>query len=68
MTVGLRVVEAAVKTRHAAAGCMFERQGRGDHEIWFTPISGKAFTVHGAIQSRPSPDKTLEDAWLDEAS
>jgi hypothetical protein len=22
------------------AGCTFERQGKGDHEIWFSPITG----------------------------
>jgi hypothetical protein len=27
------------------AGCSFERQGKGDHEIWFSPITGKRFPV-----------------------
>ncbi len=22
------------------AGCFFERQGKGDHEIWFSPVTG----------------------------
>jgi hypothetical protein len=22
-------------------GCRFERQGAGDHEIWFSPINGR---------------------------
>jgi hypothetical protein len=22
------------------AGCYFERQGKGDHEIWYSPITG----------------------------
>jgi hypothetical protein len=25
------------------AGCSFERQGKGDHEIWFSPITGIRF-------------------------
>jgi HicA toxin of bacterial toxin-antitoxin, len=31
------------------AGCEFVRQGRGDHEIWFSPISSIRFTVDGMI-------------------
>src|ERR1700738_3934363 len=27
------------------AGCYFVRQGRGDHEIWHSPISGINFTI-----------------------
>ena len=42
-----------VKKRLRAAGCRFLRQGRGDHEIWESPINGVRFT--------------LEDAGLDKA-
>jgi len=34
------------------AGCTFERQGKGDHEIWYSPISGKRFPVDSKIKSR----------------
>lgn len=27
------------------SGCYFERAGKGDHEIWFSPITGKRFPV-----------------------
>jgi len=27
------------------AGCRFERQGRGDHEIWYSPNTGTRFVV-----------------------
>src|SRR6266404_7800319 len=27
------------------AGCRFERQGKGSHEIWFSPITQRTFTV-----------------------
>jgi hypothetical protein len=33
-------------------GCRFVRQGRGDHEIWESPISGKRFPVDNNIKSR----------------
>ena len=28
-----------LKKHFRAAGCYFERQGKGDHEIWFSPIT-----------------------------
>ncbi len=32
---------AEVKDTLRSAGCYFERQGKGDHEIWYSPHSGK---------------------------
>lgn len=26
-------------------GCRFERQGKGDHEIWFSPITQRRFKL-----------------------
>lgn len=34
------------------AGCPFIRHGKGDHEVWFSPISSKHFPVDGTIKSR----------------
>jgi hypothetical protein len=34
-----------------AAGCRFERQGKGDHEIWYSPITDRRFPVDGKIKS-----------------
>jgi hypothetical protein len=31
------------------AECYFERQGKGDHEIWFSPITKHRFVVDNAI-------------------
>lgn len=56
-----------VKKRLRAAGCRFLRQGRGDHEIWESPINGVRFTVDGKIMSRHTANGTLEDAGLDKA-
>ncbi|MGH8225386.1 MAG: type II toxin-antitoxin system HicA family toxin [Gammaproteobacteria bacterium] len=46
-------------------GCSFHRQGKGDHEIWYSPLSNCYFTVDGAIKSRHTANKTLQDAGLD---
>jgi len=29
----------ALKQHLREAGCQFERQGKGDHEIWYSPIT-----------------------------
>ena len=56
-----------VKEKLLAAQCRFVRQGRGDHEIWESPINGKRFTVDGDIKSRHTANGTLKDAGLDKA-
>lgn len=49
------------------AGCTFVRKGKGDHEIWYSPISGTTFPVDGSIQSRHTANGTLKDAGLPKA-
>ena len=46
------------------AGCRFERQGKGDHEIWFSPITGVRFPVDGKIKSRHTANAVLRQAGL----
>ncbi len=46
------------------AGCFFERQGKGDHEIWYSPISDRRFVVDGAIKSRHTANAVLKQAGL----
>ena len=45
--------------------CYFERQGKGDHEIWYSPISGKRFPVDSNIKSRHTANEVLKQAGLD---
>ena len=47
-----------------AAGCYFQRQGKGDHEIWYSPITKRPFTVDGKILSRHSANGVLKQAGL----
>lgn len=49
------------------AQCRFLRSGKGDHELWFSPITGKAFVVDGAIKSRHTANGTLKQAGLPKA-
>jgi len=46
------------------AGCAFERQGKGDHEIWYSPITGKRFVVDTKIKSRHTANGVLKQAGL----
>ncbi len=46
------------------AGCYFERQGKGDHEIWYSPITERRFVVDGAIKSRHTANAVLKQAGL----
>lgn len=41
---------AQLKQLLLQAGCRFERQGKGDHEIWFSPITQIRFPVDGKIK------------------
>jgi hypothetical protein len=41
-----------VKRLLKKADCRFVRQGRGDHEIWESPINGRRFMVDNSIKSR----------------
>ncbi|HEX5419408.1 MAG TPA: type II toxin-antitoxin system HicA family toxin [Gammaproteobacteria bacterium] len=49
------------------AGCGFVRQGRGDHEIWYSPVSIRRFIVDNNIKSRHWANETLKQAGLPKA-
>jgi HicA toxin of bacterial toxin-antitoxin, len=46
------------------AGCSFERQGKGDHEIWYSPITKHRFVVDNSIKSRHTANAVLKQAGL----
>jgi hypothetical protein len=45
-------------------GCRFERSGKGDHEIWFSPITDRRFVVDHHIKSRHTANAVLKQAGL----
>jgi predicted RNA binding protein YcfA (HicA-like mRNA interferase family) len=53
-----------LKKTLTAAGCYFVRQGRGDHEIWYSPLTNINFTVDNAILSRHTANGVLKEAGL----
>ncbi len=46
------------------AGCYFVRHGKGDHEIWFSPISNRTVTVDNNNLSRHTANGALKQAGL----
>ena len=47
-----------------AAGCSFVRQGKGDHEIWVSPVTRTHFVVDAKIKSRHTANAVLRQAGL----
>jgi len=47
-----------------AAGCYFVRPGKGDHQIWFSPISNRNFVVDSKIKSRHTANAVLKQAGM----
>lgn len=54
----------AVKKLLRQANCRFERQGKGDHEIRYSPISDVRFPVDSKIRSRHTVNGILKQAGL----
>jgi hypothetical protein len=52
-----------LKKALSEAGCEFLQQGRGDHEIWWNPATGKKFDVQ-QDQSRHTANEVLKQAGL----
>ena len=44
--------EKKVRKILAENGCFLVRHGKGDHDIWHSPINNNNFTVDGKIKSR----------------
>jgi hypothetical protein len=47
-------------------GCTFQRQGKGSHEIWYSPRTQSSFPVAVTIQSRILANKILKAAGIAE--
>jgi predicted RNA binding protein YcfA (HicA-like mRNA interferase family) len=47
------------------AGCVFIRQGKGSHEIWYSPIAHKNISVPFTIKSKPTANAILKQAGID---
>ena len=46
-------------------GCYFVRRGKGDHDIWFSPITGRIVIVDGKIKIRHTANGIMKQAGVD---
>ena len=56
-----------IVTLLTAANCVLVRKGKGDHEIWFSPITARNFTVDRGVKVRHTANGSLKDAGLPKA-
>ncbi len=56
--------EKAVRDELALHGCTFVRHGKGDHDIWYSPITGRHFAVDGKIKSRHTANAIMKQSGL----
>lgn len=45
-------------------GCSFVRRGKGDHDIWYSPITKRYFTVDGKIKSRHTANAIMKQSGI----
>jgi hypothetical protein len=57
----------ALKRLLKEGGCRFDRQGKGDHEIWYSPHTKRKFPVDNKIKSRHTANGVLKQAGLQKA-
>jgi hypothetical protein len=48
----------------STAGCYFVRHGKGDHDIWYSPITKERFPVDTKIRSRRTANGIMKEAGL----
>jgi predicted RNA binding protein YcfA (HicA-like mRNA interferase family) len=44
--------------------CRFLRRGKGSHDIWYSPIMNRPFTVVTKIENRHTANGILKDAGI----
>jgi len=45
-------------------GCYFIRRGKGSHNMWYSPIMNRLFTVVVKIENRHTANGILKDAGI----
>ena len=44
--------------------CHFVRHGKGDHDIWYSPITKRHFTIDGKIKSRHTANAIMKQSGI----
>ena len=45
-------------------GCYFERHGKGDHDIWYSPVAKRYITVDSRIKSWHTANAILKQSGM----
>lgn len=45
--------------------CNFVRRGKGDHDIWYSPITNRHITVDTKIKSRHTANAIMKQCGID---
>ena len=56
--------EKVVRKKLKEEGCYFVRRGKGDHDIWYSPITESNVTVDGKIKSRHTANAIMKQAGI----
>jgi len=56
--------EKAVRRILLDNNCIFVRRGKGDHDIWYSPLTKKNFPVDGKIKSRHIANAVMKQSGL----
>lgn len=56
--------EKKVRKILAQNGCTFQRHGKGDHDIWYSPITKRNITVDTRIKSRHTANAIMSQSGI----
>ncbi len=45
-------------------GCTFVRHGKGNHDIWYSPLTNRHITVDGKIKSRHTANAIMKQSGI----
>ena len=57
--------EKRVRELLIAHGCLFVRHGKGDHDIYYSPITKRNFTVDSKIKSRHTANAIMKQSGIE---
>jgi hypothetical protein len=56
--------EKKVREALKSGGCTFVRRGKGDHDIWYSPITQRHVTVDSKIKSRHTANAIMKQSGV----
>jgi len=56
--------ERDVRKKLSEHHCTFVRRGKGDHDVWYSPLTNKNLPVDGVIKSRHMANAIMKQAGI----